>query len=328
MSTATEILVRPMRPEDRDQIILLLAETQRWVPSELFDRFFAWKHAENPFGTSPAWVATVDDRLIGLRTYVCWEFERRDGRIARAVRAVDTATHPEFQGRGVFRRMTLDSIEELRAGGVDFVFNTPNEKSRPGYLKMGWQEVGRLSAAVRPSGGRAIGKMLRSRVPADRWSLVTGAGDPAARVLAEPGVHQLLEQLAPPRGLRTHRSVEYLRWRYSFEPLAYRALTVDDDATRGIAIFRIRRRGRADEVALCELLVRSGDTRAERELERSVARVSGADYVIRLGSSRAATRYVRLPGQGPVLTWRDVSGTVDPPSLDDWELQLGDVELF
>jgi hypothetical protein len=181
--------------------------------------------------------------------------------------------------------MTLESIDELRAGGVDFVFNTPNEQSRPGYLKMGWQEVGRLSAAVRPSGGRALGRMLRSRVPADRWSRATQAGDPAARVLAEPGVRQLLDQLAPPRGLRTHRSVDYLRWRYSFEPLAYRALAAGDDATRGIAIFRIRRRGSAEEVALCELLVPAGDTRAERELERSVARVSGGDYVIRLGSS-------------------------------------------
>ncbi len=33
--------------------------------------------------------------------------------------------------------------------GVDVVFNTPNDQSRPGYLKMGWSEVGRVPVAVR-----------------------------------------------------------------------------------------------------------------------------------------------------------------------------------
>jgi hypothetical protein len=60
-----------------------------------------------------------------------------------------------------------------------------------------------------------------------------------------------------------------------------------------------------------------------------VARRCGADYVIRLGS-RVADRggFVRVPGQGPVLTWRPLA--TDPPGrhLGDWTLTLGDVELM
>ena len=31
------------------------------------------------------------------------------------------------------------------------MFNTPNDQSRPGYLKMGWQVVGRVPIGVRPA---------------------------------------------------------------------------------------------------------------------------------------------------------------------------------
>ncbi|MGH8978827.1 MAG: GNAT family N-acetyltransferase [Acidimicrobiia bacterium] len=328
MSTATDVEVRAMQAEDRDAVIVLLSATQSWVPSELFDRFFSWKHLESPFGASPAWVATVGGRVVGFRTFVRWEFEHPDGRVRRAVRAVDTATHPEYQGRGIFRRLTMQSLDELRTDGVDFVFNTPNDKSRPGYLKMGWREVGRLPAAVRPKSAGAVVRMLRSRVPAERWSLVSTGGDAAVDVLSDSGTAALLASLAPAAALRTRRTVDYLRWRYSFEPLTYRALALDDDTERGVAVFRVRRRGTATEAALCEVLVPSADIAAAHTLERAVGNATDADYVIRLGGSSATSKFLRLPGQGPMLTWRDVSGSQTPPGIDDWQLQLGDVELF
>ncbi len=61
-----------------------------------------------------------------------------------------------------------------------------------------------------------------------------------------------------------------------------------------------------------------------------MARRCGADYVIRLGGAVAdAGGFVRLPKQGPTLTWRGVIAANDaPPGLRTWNLQLGDIELF
>jgi len=80
--------------------------------------------------------------------FLRWMFLRPEGGVATAVRAVDTATLPAAQGRGVFTRLTTTAVDELREQGVDFVFNTPNDRSRPGYLKMGWQVVGRVPGAA------------------------------------------------------------------------------------------------------------------------------------------------------------------------------------
>jgi hypothetical protein len=36
---------------------------------------------------------------------------------------------------------------------------------------------------------------------------------------------------------------------------------------------------------------------------------------------------MRLPRQGPILTWRDICETT-MPMLPSWDVTLGDIELF
>jgi len=324
--------VRAATSDDREQVLRLLSASLGWVPNDLFAAFFAWKHEQNPAGSSPAWVALGDDaEIIGFRTFLRWGLEGPGGVTVAAVRAVDTATHPDHQGRGIFRLLTNHALDELRAEGADLVFNTPNDRSRPGYLSMGWSVVGALAPSVRPTSPAGFARMVRSRVPADRWSAPSRAGVPATEVLTGPVVEALLASQAPPRGLRTRRTLAHLRWRYGFDALHYRAVALGSDPAEGLAIFRIRRRGAATEAALCEVMVPAGNTRAAVALERAVVAASKADYVIRLGGPRIdGAGFIRLPGQGPVLTRRSV------PEVDGglgvlrsgWDLDLGDVELF
>ncbi len=207
------IAIRRATPADRDDILALLASSLGRESDPRYDALYAWKHEENAFGPSPAWVATEGDRLAGFRVLMRWEFVE-DGTVVRAVRAVDTATHPDFQGQGIFTKLTLHALEELR-DEVSFVFNTPNDQSRPGYLKMGWQEIGRLPTAVRPTHLAGIPRIATARVPAERWSTPSSAGEDAAEVLDDVGaLERLLASLPAPAGIRTRLSPEFLRWRY------------------------------------------------------------------------------------------------------------------
>lgn len=327
--TADTITIRSATAGDRGAIVALLAAALSWVPDDLFDRFFTWKHEAGPFGRSPAWVATDGARIVGYRTFLRWELEHPDGRVRRAARAVDTATHPDYQGRGIFSRLTLHGLDSLLAEGVDLIFNTPNERSRPGYLKMGWVEVGRLATTARPSGGRGLARMARSRVPADRWSLPTAAARPAPDVLADERVSRLLAELAPARGLRTRRSREYLAWRYGFDALAYRVVTLGTDPTEGLAVVRVRRRGTATEAAVCEILAPGNDRTAERALTRKIARLFDVNYAVRIDATSPLRHgYVRLPRQGPTLTYRPLNDETALGAPGAWQLQLGDIELM
>jgi GNAT superfamily N-acetyltransferase len=317
--------IRRFVPADEPDALSLLHATRDVEPSIHDAAFFDWKHRQSPFGASPAWVAVADGRMVGFRTFMRWEFGRDDD-VVRAVRAVDTATHPDYQGRGIFTKLTLHALGELEAEGVAFVFNTPNAKSRPGYLKMGWQLVDTLPVLARPRTPQSLVRMARARVPAEKWSLPSAAGIAAADALADhEAVAELLASTPPVPGLRTRRTPAFLSWRYSFAPLAYRALLVGDSVADGLALFRLRRRGAVLEAAMADILLPAGRGGSRSKLVRHALKLSRADVAVQIAG--ATDRWKRLPGVGPTLVWRAVSEQSCPP-IGSWRLSLGDVEIF
>jgi GNAT superfamily N-acetyltransferase len=321
-----ELVLRRVQDSDRDAIIDLLRVSLGREVDERYEALFAWKHEDNVFGPSPMWVACDGDRLAAFRALMRWEFVEGD-RLVRAVRAVDTATHPDYQGRGLFTRLTRQAIDELRGEGVDFVFNTPNDQSRPGYLKMGWQVVGRLPTQVRPTRWRNATRIAKARIPAERWSTPSTAGLDAREVVAErAALAELLASRAAGAGIRTRVTPEFLAWRFGTPLLGYRAVVAPRGVAHGVAFFRIRARGPAREAALVGLLTRAGDRVGAGALVRQVVQVAEADYVLGIGPGRRGPGgLVRLPRVGPLLTWRAVNAPAPPAS---WDLNLGDIELF
>lgn len=300
---------------------------QRSPTDDRHRRLLAWKHEANPFGPSPAWVAIDDGRVVGYRAFLRWQFEA-DGRTHDAVRAVDTATDPSAQGRGVFRALTMHALDQLRAQGIEFGFNTPNDQSRPGYMKMGWRPVGRLTPWVRPGRLRSTSAIVRGRGPASLWAEPCGTGVTAADAYADDTALERLLAAADPSDdrLRTVRAAAYLRWRYDHELLGYRVLTLGVDLEEGACCFRLRTRGTATEATICELLVPGHDGDTRRALIRRVLRETGADYAMLLGGG-PADALIPLPGHGPTLVWREICED-ERPALAAWDLWMGDIELF
>ena len=311
--------IRRATPEHRDEVLALLGASLGGGDDPRYAQLFSWKHDRNRFGPSPMWVATEADRVIAFRAFMRWEFER-GGQVVRAVRAVDTATHPDHQGKGLFTALTLHALDEMKADGVDFVFNTPNDQSLPGYLKMGWREVGKLSAAARFIGPSGVVRAVRSRVPADRWSGALTIGCSVDDWLANGGMAGRRTAADDVRSLRTRVDDEFLRWRFGTPLLGYRV--VDRKGTA--IILRSRRRGSATELVVATGF---GTATAIDRLAAKAAKQAGADYALRLGASDLSTGYAPLPGGGPRLTWRAVNDLGMPP-LSNWALSLGDEELI
>lgn len=323
-----ELVIRPSTDPDRSAIIELCRASLGWRDGDPNEAFFAWKHDDNAFGPSPSWVAqTRDGQLVGLRVFLRWRFRRPDGTTFDAVRAVDTATHPDWQGKGIFTRLTTGALPDLEADGVANVFNTPNDKSRPGYLKMGWVALGRAPVAVRLRSPLAARRMVLARTGAEKWSELTHVGLDAASVFADRDLtDRLLSAAAPAVGIATDVTSAFLRWRYSFEPLRYRVVPLSDRIEDGVVVFRVRRRGDATEATICDVIAPDG-ARPSTAIGW-ILRSTGADFAL-VAPRAAAGRTGAIPMNrlGPVLTWRSLADPV-VPSLGDLELVLGDVELF
>lgn len=335
-----DLAVRPYRAEDESGVLKLLRASLGGGPAgERPAEFFRWKHLENPFGASFLLVAEDSGRIIGLRAFMRWRFVA-GGRTLTAVRAVDTATHPDHQGRGIFSRLTLQALDELR-GEVDLVFNTPNEKSFPGYLRMGWRTVGRIPISIRVRRPvRFLREFRALRVESASTDLPRVEAETAAEALRdEEQLEALLsgEDSLDPR-LSTPRAPSYLRWRYASAPLLdYSAVRLEEGGRlRGLALFRVRPRGRLVEATVAEVLVAHGDREAGARVLRRVARSAPVDHLtchFPAGSAaaRAATRSGFLRSRnGMIFVVNPLREGIepDPTALGSWALSLGDLEVF
>jgi GNAT superfamily N-acetyltransferase len=334
--------VVPYRDDDLEEVLDLLGVSLGPGPvGRRTSDLFLWKHLRNPFGRSFMLVARGGDRIVGLRAFMRWQFRSGGDRVV-AVRAVDTATHPEYRGRGIFSRLTEEALRELRAH-VDLVFNTPNARSGPGYLKLGWRVVGKVPVSIRVRRPLRVARGARSLRRQERRpnaSRPPVAAEPAGEVLGTLGgsLDDLLRRSdTPGRRLHTPRTPAYLRWRYGgFPDLDYRAVGVRAGGDlRGLAIFRLRPRGGLWEASVAEVLVEGGDVGAARALLRRVRRAAAADHLAgsfprRTAVARAAARggFVRAPA-GPTLMVNPLRGIQpEPTRLSSWGLGLGDLEVF
>lgn len=320
--------IRRAGPGDRGAILALCRSSLGWSEDDPDEAFFTWKHDQNAFGVSPVWVAeTEDGALAGLRVFLRWRFREPSGATVTAVRAVDTATHPDFRGRGIFSKLTLGALPELADEGVGMVFNTPNDKSMPGYLKMGWSTVGKVPVGARLGSLSGVRRLAGARTAANLWSEPVTFGESAIDEFADrEATAELLASVPRPARFATDRTPEFLAWRYGFEPLHYRVLRLGDRLAEGVVVFRVRRRGPALEVAVCDVIAPPG-ARIGRAFRR-IGRAVGGDYLLATAATAGpAAGFVPAAGLGPVLTWKPICRP-GIPAIADLHVALGDIELF
>ncbi len=344
---------RPLELSDETAVLDLLTASMAGGPTGTRSRdFFRWKHRDNPFGVSPGLVATDGDRIVGVRMFLRWRLAH-GGRTLHCLRAVDTATHPDYLRRGIFKTLTLELLRQLEQDEqVDLIFNTPNAASRPGYLRMGWQEVGTVPLQVAPlrplrflrgvrgashanASGTADAVASSFKGPAARPETPLGPARDAWK--DEQQLANLLESLATPDRLHTRRTLDYLRWRYADAPgLDYLCIPVRDGGRlTGLGFARLRPRASLWELTLSDVLVADGDTRSAAAV-LSGARSSGADHVVVHASPgtevRAVARrkgFLPVPGNGIRLVANPRSAAATPAlESSAWQLALGDLEVF
>jgi GNAT superfamily N-acetyltransferase len=333
--------VREYGPQDEAAVLALLR--QSLGDGRAFDRtsaFWHWKHTQNPFGPSLMLVA-ANGHILGLRAFMRWRF-RSGERLTPAVRAVDTATHPGARRQGVFAHLTRLAIERAKDEGVALIFNTPNQRSLPGYLKLGWTYVGRVPVLVkllRP--WRVLRRLVGRRATPDAALLPVVDAEPAGAALSRPVLASLLEasERLTRCGIRTDRTMSFLQWRYGAVPsLHYYVYWKASDPHAGVTILRPNQRSGLREVMICELLLGTAEVGRTLEVLRGLTVAVEADYLVAHAARRSLTyRALRRAGfvpvsrLGPHLVVRTLApeaASISPASAASWDLSLGDLEVF
>lgn len=313
-----ELSTREAGPDDVGPILGVLKAALGETPLLRRTReLWAWKHESNPFGPSIVLVATSGDRIAGVRALMRWRMGTPGGIAVECVRPVDTATHPEFERQGIFRRLTMESLDVARDQGVDLVFNTPNPKSGAGYISMGWKEVAPIGVMVRPRLGRSV-SIPASEAPS--LAEVVPASRPFRPIEAPD---------RPPRGLRTVRTPQYQSWRFGGHPTVRYGVI---GSNSGAAVVRAGSRGSHTELVLSDLIGGAGSTEV-----RHAARANRARYMAGFFSKGSPERMsavtggmIPVPGKHALhlvaLPLTDID--IDVFDLGCWDIATSDLELL
>ena len=344
--------VRTLDPEDEGEVLRLLQMSLGDGPSGgRQPSYWHWKHVTNYFGQSYARVACDEGgQLIGMRAFMQWELTSSEKTI-RAVRAVDTATHPDCRRMGIFSTLTRQVVNDVTSDGVSVIFNSPNNDVLPGYLKLGWHHVTIIHPMI---------KVLN--YPAFTLGLVRNKlGSPASGPHGSEGffrdkpssvaellerrwaVEHLVEQNEQtwlhPESFRTRRSWDYLSWRYAQHPtIPYYAASLEHQGRiEGCAIFRTNTRFGLKELVLCELLLSEPTQDLAARLLNEVRSLTRADYLItffpestfqRAALNKLGFRPVPRRGMNFAVNPLASDWSTDPLRFGNWGLTMGDLELF
>lgn len=328
--------IRTANVNDTPGIIELLRSSlgDSTVPKS--EQLWMWKHIHNPFGNSYVLVAEEGGKLIGVRAFMQWQFRRRN-KIFRALRAVDTATHPEHQGKGIFKKLTMHLVEFCKSEGIHFIFNTPNKQSKPGYLKMGWFEQGRLHLKF-----KFVHPVKLTRNLINKSTLPVGEFIQPFQKWTHD-VYDLLDyHITDEDRMTTVLSPEYISWRYGSNPLfRYFFLT---DYSSYLLIYRFKDHAFGREMRITEFmqLFGQGDAKQSGKLIREAVvktlienkvdfiSISASQYAFNKSLLSWLSLVPSLPA-GPMVTLRDLnmkSDFVRLAKMKYWNYSIGDLELF
>jgi hypothetical protein len=88
-----------------------------------------------------------NDEIVAMNGLIPLEI-RRSGVDCIGWMSCDSATHPDFQGQGLFRKCVTSLEDSLPPGTL--IFGFPNSNSMPGFKKMGWLNLGEIDLYFSP----------------------------------------------------------------------------------------------------------------------------------------------------------------------------------
>lgn len=311
--------IREATDKDLVPIVNVLKASLGETSSKKTKEVWEYKHVNNPFGRSLVLVAEEEGEIIGVRAFMRWKWQYGSTSFS-AFRAVDTATHPKHQGKGIFKKLTFKALEKGKINGDHFVFNTPNAQSKPGYLKMGWKEVGKVRTNIVPqSPFRLIGKIGKE----------PDYGSTELERNLEPLLESYNDKLVQNKKLFTPKSSKYLKWRYLNNEI--QPYFVYNDENIFIASY-LKDRGRFLELRISECIYNSKNG---KKLARQVIKEWSSMYKPNFISYSFSDNLFNLQVSGnfgPVLTFKNINCSEKNYNRfldeEEWNYTMGDLELF
>ncbi|WP_010228303.1 GNAT family N-acetyltransferase [Gillisia marina] len=302
--------------EDTEEIVTVLKKSLGAGKLPKSAEIWKYKHFLNPFGESLIIVAKEEGKIIGVRALMRFDWRLNHSKEFKTFRAVDTGVLPDYQGVGVFNKMNKMAVDNASERGFFFIFNTPNEKSLPGNLKLGWKKVDNINVSFKPLIPQFKRKPHFNLPKAKDLSIVSNLTNESNKI------NSRRNRIFIPK------SPEYLLWRYIQNPLQDYQCYFSEDY---FIAFYEKKHSNFNELRISECIFFERNARREiEEIIISFAKSKGAN-IITFSPRLDIFKFKFSLKLGPILVIKTLIEKMEglnPKNLNQWNYHLGDLELF
>lgn len=110
--------------------------------------YLTWLYHDNPRGLVVGYDAYDGDVLAGHYVAIPVEYSLA-GRSAKGLLSLNTATHSNYRGKGLFTQLAERTYDYAKESGYQFVVGVANQNSTPGFIrKLGFDNLGPLDVRL------------------------------------------------------------------------------------------------------------------------------------------------------------------------------------
>ncbi|REJ83067.1 MAG: GNAT family N-acetyltransferase [Bacteroidetes bacterium] len=223
----TDIQISKFSDSDYARLIRL---TESTYPGKEISHplYLKWEYEQNPDGRAIIYVAEEEKKLAAQYLILQRKFYF-DGEIISGSWSVNTLTHPDYRGMGLFGKLADKTYQHASELGIYFTAGVPNALSYPVFIsRLGFKNPGKLNFFVKPLRPLNIGMKifggLKSKEGSDiHFNLLPEKS--SGNILSEfdfkqdsdayEGLHDKFIRTKKICGLR---NFAYLKWRYQEIP--------------------------------------------------------------------------------------------------------------
>lgn len=288
-----------------------------------------WKFAKNPFGKSVIKLMFDNNKLIGFYVVIPMNVQV-ERNLVKAALSVNTMTHPDYRGQGIFAYLGEKAYQVCEQKGVKFVYGFPNSNIYQSRIKkLEWKGLGKMSV---------LQKNLEIR-----GDVVSRAKNICEIDKFDISVNSLWEKVRGNYLVMVPRTMDFLNWRFVQHPTTeYSKYIFADKGNEvvGYVVLKIYARGDEAKGHIMDMLCIN-----EKDVVKCLLRFS-YDYFIKRGIRSLScwmpdvsfyTQVLKEEGfaRGEFETYFGVK-TLDKQDellrnveqLDNWHLTMCDSDVF
>lgn len=334
---------RPATDEDLPAIIQLFHDVFGYARPAATH---VWRFRSGPAGPGVITVAVEGQRIVGQYALQPTPL-LVGGECVSGAQSLDTMTHPDFRGQGMFVALARACMDDAAHRGIEALYGFPNASSFPGFVRrLGWIHCGDASRWVRPIGSDDAASGIRSLLrPVRRLATrLLPTGMPRRMdvelVTTEPNYDELQRLHASTCGdqratYRVAWSAEWMKWR--FAEASGRAYSWIQARRAGQLVAAVAWGSRSTSDAVLSALI-GEDAAALRGCVATAvgaARRAGYTRMVTVNSDTAIHPVLRATGffrrnQVPfiVRSMTDRTWRADMHDMRAWKLQPADLDTF